>query len=85
MPAFGIAHSSAGANNPIEVTTFGVIGNLNTSAYAEGTQLFVATTAGAVTDDPTGGESVSIQKIGRVTRSHASVGSIFVMGAGRSN
>jgi hypothetical protein len=85
MPAFGIAAASASANNPVEVYTSGILSGIDTSSYSEGDELFVSTTAGTLTATAPTGESTALQKIGKVTRSHASSGRIFIIGAGRSN
>ena len=85
MPAFGIAKESANQNANVTIINFGEVSNLDTSAFAEGDELFVSTTAGVLTDTAPTGESSLLQKIAKVTRSHASTGSITVMGAGRTN
>ena len=85
MPAFGIAAEAAGVNNPVDVYTFGLLKGVDTSAYSEGDELFVSNTAGELISTPPTGEASKLQKIAKVTRSHASAGSIFIMGAGRSN
>lgn len=85
MPAFGLAAKTVGNNAALEVYTFGTLSNIDTSSYSEGDELFVSTTAGALTDTAPTGEGSLVQKIGKVTRSHASSGSIKIMGAGRTN
>ena len=85
MPSFGVAAEAVSANNPVDIYTFGLLSGLDTSSYSEGDELFVSNTAGTLTDTPPAGESSKLQKIAKVTRSHASAGSIFIMGAGRSN
>ena len=85
MPAFGIASDAASINTPVDVYTTGILSNINTSSYSVGDELFVSTTAGTLSDTAPTGESSSIQKIAKVTRSDASAGSIFITGAGRSN
>ena len=85
MPAFGIAKEDANQNSNVTIINFGELSNLDTSAFSEGDELFVSTTAGVLTDTPPTGESSLLQKIAKVTRSHASTGSITVMGAGRTN
>jgi hypothetical protein len=85
MPAFGIVAEDASNNASATVYTFGSLTGLDTSSFSEGDELFVSTTAGALTDTAPTGESSAIQKIAKVTRSNASSGTIFVMGAGRSN
>ena len=85
MPAFGLAATDANNNANLEVYTFGTLSGLDTSSYTEGDELFVGTTAGALVSTAPTGESSSVQKIGKVTRSHATSGSIKIMGAGRTN
>jgi len=85
MPAFGVAAKTASASSDITIVTFGRIDNLDTSSYTEGDELFVSTTAGALTDTPPAGESALLQKLAKVTRSDNSAGSMTVMGAGRTN
>ena len=85
MPAFGVVAADASINTSVTVYTFGRLGGLDTSSYSEGDELFVSTTAGALTSTPPTGESSALQKIAKVTRSDNAAGSIFIMGAGRSN
>jgi hypothetical protein len=84
MPCFGIVDATVSANADCSVVTFGTLQGLDTSSFSEGDELFVSDTGTLTTTAPTG-ESSQIQKIGKVTRSHASAGSIKVMGAGRTN
>ena len=87
MPAFGVAAEAASLNNPVDIYTFGTLSNIDTSTpgWSLGDEVFVSTTAGTLTNTPPTGESSLLQKMGKVTRVHASQGSIKVMGAGRSN
>jgi hypothetical protein len=85
MPAFGIIAADASLNASATVYTFGSLTGLDTSSFSEGDELFVSTTAGALTSTAPTGESSKLQKIAKVTRSDNSAGSIFIMGAGRSN
>jgi hypothetical protein len=85
MPAFGIIAEDASNNASATVYTFGSLTGLDTSSFSEGDELFVSTTAGTLTDTAPTGESSKLQKIAKVTRSDNSAGSIFIMGAGRSN
>ena len=82
MPAIGWA-LDAGANNAfIRVLLLGTITGINTSAFAEGARLFVSlTTAGAVTDvfTSTPAPTTVAQRVGYVTRSHASQGEVLVV------
>jgi hypothetical protein len=86
MPAFGLAAKTVSTNAALEVYTFGTLSGLDTSSFTEGDELFVqaGTAGGLVATAPTG-EGAQIQKTGKVTRSHASSGSIKIMGAGRTN
>ena len=84
MPCFGIVDATVSANADCSVVTFGTLQGLDTSSFSEGDELFVSDTGTLTTTAPTG-ESSQIQKIGKVTRSHASAGSIKVVGAGRTN
>lgn len=85
MPAFGVVAAAASINNPVDVYTSGMLAGLNTSAFSEGDELFVSNTPGVLSDTPPTGESSQLQKLAKVTRSHVSAGSIFIMGAGRTN
>lgn len=85
MPAFGVAGETVTSGNPIDVINFGALSGIDTSSFAEGDELFVDTTAGALTNTAPTGESSALQKIAKVTRSDNSAGSITIMGAGRSN
>lgn len=84
MPCFGIVDATVSANADCSVVTFGTLQGLDTSSFSEGDELFISDTGTLTTTAPTG-ESSQIQKIAKVTRSHASTGSIKVMGAGRTN
>ena len=85
MPAFGVVAADASINTSVSIYTFGRLSGLDTSSFSEGDELFVSTTAGALTDTAPTGESSKLQKIAKVTRADNSAGSIFIMGAGRSN
>ena len=85
MPAFGLIAAAASSGNPVDVYTFGELSGLDTSSFSEGDELFVSTTAGTLTNSAPTGESSKLQKIAKVTRSDNSAGSVFIMGAGRSN
>ena len=85
MPAFGLAEATVSTNAEVDVVSFGTLAGLDTSGYSLGDTLYVDTTAGALTNDPAGGETLKLQNIGKVQRVHASNGSIKVGGAGRTN
>ena len=89
MPAFGLVQDAAGASGTeVRVTTFGDFTNFDTSTpgWSLGDTLYVsAATAGGLTNSAPAGEANLIQNIGKVTRCDASVGSIKIGGAGRTN
>ncbi len=84
MPAIGITTASTNNNAAVSILTFGKFVGLDTSSFSVGDNLYVSTSGTLVNTPPTG-ESALLQKIAKVTRSHASDGAIFVQGAGRSN
>ena len=87
MPAFGVAAETITSGNPIDIYTFGILTGLDTSTpgFSLGDSLYVSTIAGVLVNAAPNFESAQIQKIAKVTRVHASQGSIFIAGAGRSN
>jgi hypothetical protein len=85
MPAFGLAESTVSTNADVEITSFGTLKGLDTSSYSLGDILYVDTTAGSLTNNPSGLEATKLQNIGIVQRVHATSGSIKVGGAGRTN
>jgi hypothetical protein len=85
MPAFGLVSISASNNSACEIVTFGTLSGIDTSTFTEGDEVYIGTTPGALVVSPPSGESNQIQKIGKVTRSDNSAGSLKVMGAGRTN
>jgi hypothetical protein len=76
--SIGVAKNTAANNEDLQVVTFGVISNLNTSAYTEGQVLYLsAATAGAwVTSLPVAPNHGV--RVGWVVRSHPSQGALFV-------
>ena len=84
MPCFGIVDATVSINANCSIVTFGTLADLNTSAFSEGDELYISDTGTLSATAPTG-EASQLQKIAKVTRSHASAGSIKVMGAGRTN
>ena len=85
MPAFGLAEATVSTNAEVEITSFGTLKGLDTSSYSLGDILYVHTTAGSLTNNPSGLEATKLQNIGMVQRVHATSGSIKVGGAGRTN
>ena len=85
MPAFGVAAAAATLNSAVDIYTFGTLSGIDTSSYSEGDELYVSTTAGAMTNSAPTGSGSLLQKIAKVTRSDTSAGSIKIIGAGRTN
>jgi hypothetical protein len=85
MPAVGLAAKTVNNNAALEVYTFGTLDGLDTSSYTEGDELYVDVTVGNLTTTLPALQNNQIQNIGKVTRSHATAGSIKIMGAGRTN
>lgn len=59
------------------VTTYGLVRNLDTSAFLEGTELWLGSTPGSVASSAPAAPARKV-RIGTVVRQHASAGSIFV-------
>lgn len=74
----GIATESIASGETGYITTFGLVRNLDTSAWSEGTVLYLSdsVSGGLTSTKPTSPNHNIV--IGWVTRSHASSGSIFV-------
>jgi hypothetical protein len=86
MPAFGIVSTAANANANVDVYTFGTLSGIDTSSFSINDELYVsASTAGVLVNTAPSGSANLIQKIAKVTRVHATSGSIKIMGAGRTN
>lgn len=83
MPAFGIVAADPVGQN-VDVVTFGTLKTINASAYSEGDELYVSTTAGQLTSTAPSGEGNLVQIIAKVVRAGNS-GNIKIMGAGRIN
>ena len=84
FPAFGLANADTVLNNNVDIVTAGQLKNIDTSGFALGDTLYLSTTPGVLTATPPTGEGAVIQNMGKVEREHASVGSILVVGAGRT-
>lgn len=84
-PAVGLASNDISDGGEGTIVISGLVENLNTSSYSAGDALYLDTTPGAITATKPTANLVKVQKIGVVTRSHASAGSIVVIGAGRAN
>jgi hypothetical protein len=83
MPAIGCVSESILNNKNGTVISSGVLTGIDTSGGAVESGAWVSTTAGAVVYTRPAIDEV--QRIGTVLRSHASQGSMIIIGAGRSN
>lgn len=84
FPAFGLANADTALSNSVDIVTAGQLKNIDTSGFTLGDTLYLSTTPGVLTATPPTGEGSVIQNMGKVEREHASVGSILVVGAGRT-
>jgi hypothetical protein len=84
MPAIGLADTDLAHNAQGHAVVFGVIKNVDTSAYTMNQTVFVAPGGGITGIKPTGANDL-IQNIGRVMRVQESTGVILVSAIGRSN
>jgi len=85
MPSIGIASSTITDSAAGTVVMSGAISGLNTDTWAVGDELYVSTTAGALTNSKPTGATSAVQKVAQVVVDDVSVGRIQVFGAGRSN
>ena len=85
MPAIGVVYADISNNTDGNVVAVGPLGSLDTSSFAVGDKLYVSDTAGELTATRPTAAADKVQNIGFVTRDHPSLGSIVVIGSGRSN
>lgn len=74
---FGIVSENISNGTEGFVTTFGTVSNVNTSAFAEGSALYLSTTAGGIVSTPQTPPNHTVF-IGYCLKSNASSGRIFV-------
>jgi len=84
-PAIGLISADIANGADGTVTAGGTLANWDTSAFTAGDALYIDTTAGALTATRPTATTAKVQKVAVVTRSHATNGSVHVMGAGRTN
>ena len=84
-PAIGLVQADITDGTDGNVVLSGPLLNLNTSSYTAGDALYIDSTAGALTSTRPTSATEAVQKVALVTRSHATSGSVVVMGAGRVN
>lgn len=83
MPSIGVADDNYAINTNGGVITIGSLEDLDTSSFAVGDVLYVASGGGLTATKPTG--TNLIQNVGKVGRSNVNNGEIIVMAIGRSN
>jgi len=84
-PAIGLANEDISDGVEGFVVISGYLDLVDTSLYSAGDALYLSETAGDVTTSRPSAATSEVQKLGIVTRSHATNGSILVIGAGRTN
>ena len=86
MPCLGLIEQAGADGSVLEIRTAGILNNVNTNIWSEGTALYVdPVTAGTLTSTRPTGATQLVQKVGIVLRQHATLGVIEVIGAGRAN
>ena len=84
-PAIGLLEDDIANGTEGFVVISGLIENANTSSYSAGDSLYLSETPGALVTTRPSASTTQVQRLGLVSRSHASAGSFLVIGAGRSN
>jgi len=84
MPAVGITDVEITNNSEGLIITAGMQWGLDTSAFATDDSIYVSTSGTLTNVRPTGAAEL-VQKLGQVVRSHGTLGSINLTGAGRAN
>jgi len=84
MPAIGVLNQSLDNNATGYVTIVGSLKNIDTSNFSVGNVVYVGPTGGLTDTRPTSTGHL-VQNIGRVGRSNANNGELFILGAGRTN
>lgn len=83
MPAVGVLNSTLANTAEGQAVAFGALSGIDTSSFTAGDEVFVGVSGALTTTKPTG--TNYIQKIAVVVKSHATIGSIEIFGAGRTN
>ena len=84
-PAIGLVEDTTIANNANgHIVIAGKLDGFDTSAFSVGDPAYLSATAGALSTKPTG-KTQDVQKLGIILRSHASLGVMQIVGAGRVN
>ena len=84
-PAIGLVYSAITNGGDGYVIISGLLNNISTNSYSAGSALYIDSTAGDLTATRPTAVNEKVQKVGLVARSHATNGSILIIGAGRTN
>ena len=84
-PAIGLVFENIANGADGNVIISGLLTNVATSSYSAGDALYLDSTPGDLTTTRPTASTKKVQKVGLVTRSHATNGSILIIGAGRTN
>lgn len=85
MPAIGLAYAALTNSATGYIVLSGLLTGLDTSSYAINDVLYVSETVGTLTSTRPTGATSGVQAIARVTKVHATLGRVLVIGAGRTN
>ena len=84
-PAIGLLLTDLAAGAEGHAVGGGIISGLDTSSYTVGDALYLSSSPGVLTSTRPTATNEKVQKVAVVARSHASAGTVIVMGAGRTN
>ncbi len=83
LPAVGLAADDYAINTNGQMVVSGLLSDVDTSSYSVGDILYIASGGGLTATKPTG--SLKIQNVGKVAKSNATTGQIFVSAIQRTN
>lgn len=83
LPAVGLAADDYAINTNGQMIVSGLLGDMDTSSFSVGDILYIASGGGLTATKPTG--SLKIQNVGKVAKSNATTGQIFVSAIQRTN
>jgi hypothetical protein len=83
LPAVGLAADDYAINTNGQMVVSGLLGDVDTSTFSVGDILYIASGGGLTATKPTG--SLKIQNVGKVAKSNATTGQIFVSAIQRTN
>lgn len=85
-PAIGLVYETITNGADGKVIISGLLTNISTSTLGNaGDPVYIDSTAGGLTTTRPTAATEKVQKVGLITRSHASNGTILIIGAGRTN